>query len=609
MGGNRGLLGRKLGGRYQILERLGAGGMGVVYQAHDTWLDRTVAVKVLRPELAADREFLRRFRREARAAASLSHPNIVSVFDVGQEGEIHYLVMEYVPGSTLQQRLERGPLSPEEVLRIVSLVAAALEHAHAHDVVHRDIKPQNILLGSGGQVKVTDFGIARAGVASTVTHAGAIVGSVHYLAPEQIQGNPGDRQADIYSLGIVLYQMLTGQVPFQGDNPISVALKHVQEEPPPVRRLASRTPPELERVVRKALRKNPEERYASAAEMLQDLEGVAAAVARLAGRDASLENSRPRGSRPRLAAWVTLVLLLLALLAYGVYAFLQWWHVPVLTTPEVLRLEITRAEEILRTQGLQYAVVGQLHSSEVEVSRVIDQDPEPGEPIKKGGLVKLWLSLGPEFVKGGVPGVEGKNLREAEEILRSAGLQVSVEYRYDNTQPAEVVLSQRPRAGDPAVKGSSVELEVSQGPEPQPTAVPWLYGLTLEQATARLKEAGLVPGSVEEVANALGEGLVVGQTPLAGETVPRGTVVNLRRSKGTSLSVRRSLVAVRVPGSAQDTHLVRVEVSDELGTTVVFSGQRPGGSGYPLLVTWAGEKAKVKVISDGQVVSELELSG
>lgn len=614
--GGQGLIGRKLAGRYQVVERLGAGGMGVVYRAEDTWLGRTVAIKVLRPELSADAEFVRRFRREAKAAACLSHPNIVSLFDVGSDGDLQYLVMEYVPGHTLEERLGQGPLPPEEAVRVASLVAAALEHAHSHDVIHRDIKPQNILLAPGGQVKVTDFGIARAGVASTVTHPGAIVGSVHYLAPEQVQGAPGDRQADVYALGVVMYRMLTGRLPFEGDNPISVALKHVQEEPPPLRRLAPRTPPGLERVVMRALRKDPDERYTSAGELLADLQGIDTqpAASAVRGGEAVVgargRNGLRRGRvtrRPRLAAWVLFSILVIGLVAYGGYALRQWWYVPTITTPNLLRMDLASAQEQLRALGLQYEVVGQRYSSEVDVSCVIDQDPDPGEPVKKGGMVKLWISLGPEFVKGGVPAVEGRTLREAQEILRTAGLEARVTYRYDNERPKDTVLSQRPRAGDPAVKGAVVDLEVSSGPEPRPVQVPAVYGLTVEQAAARLKEAGLALGAVEEVPNALPKGLVCGQEPAAGQTVAQDTAVSIRRSKGTDLPVHRSLVLVSVPGKADETRLVQVVVTDELGATVVYSAPRPAGTDFPLLVTWAGSSATAKTICDGQVVSEVTL--
>lgn len=612
------MIGRKLGGRYEIVQRLGAGGMGVVYRAHDTLLGRSVAVKLLRPELAADAEFLRRFRREAKAAASLSHPNIVSVFDVGQEEDLHYLVMEYVPGPTLQQRLAGKPLSAGETVAIASQVAAALEHAHSHDVVHRDIKPQNILLGPDGQVKVADFGIARAGVASTLTHTGSIVGSVYYLAPEQVEGSAGGRQADIYALGVVMYQMLTGHLPFQGDTPISVALKHIQENPLPPRKLAPHTPPALERVVLRALRKDPEQRYNSAAEMMADMQEAngsarhrsAAAALPVGGEVEGVRaHSRHAGTRrPRLVAWIAVSLLLIAAVVYGGFALSRWWFVPVLTTPNVLRQDIAVAQDQLRGHGLEYAVVGQQYSAEIEVSHVIDQDPAPGEPIKKGGLVKLWLSLGPELVRGGVPAVEGKSLREAEETLRSAGLEVRTTYRHDAQVPADAVITQEPRAGTPALKGSAVELLISQGPEPQPVTVPAVYGLTADQAVARLKEAGLGVDTIEEGPNALAKGLIYGQSPLAGETATQGALVKLQRSKGTELTVHRSLVMAEVPGKEGESHLVRVEVQDQLGTTVVFSGVRTAGT-FPVLVTWAGESASVRVISDGQAVSEQSLSG
>lgn len=267
------MIGHELGGRYQVIERIGGGGMALVYRAHDILLNRNVAIKVLRNQFVHDEEFIRRFRREAQSAASLSHPNVVSIYDVGQEDEVHYIVMEYIEGKNLNEIIkERAPMQVDESVRIASQICDALDHAHMNQIIHRDIKPHNILIGRNGRVKVTDFGIARAVTSTTITQTGSVVGSVHYFSPEHAKGVTTGEKSDLYSLGIVLYQMLTGVLPFLGESPISVALKHLQEEFEEPRLLNPLIPQSVENVILKSMRKNPEERYQSAKQMLQDLE-------------------------------------------------------------------------------------------------------------------------------------------------------------------------------------------------------------------------------------------------------------------------------------------------------------------------------------------------
>ncbi|SFI30009.1 serine/threonine protein kinase [Paenibacillus sp. UNC496MF] len=267
------MIGHELGGRYEIIARIGGGGMALVYKAHDVLLNRNVAVKVLRQQYVHDEEFIRRFRREAQSAAALSHPNVVSIYDVGQEDDTHYIVMEYVEGNNLNEIIkERAPLQAEEAVKIAIQICDALEHAHHNQIIHRDIKPHNILIGKNGRVKVTDFGIARAVTSSTITQTGSMVGSVHYFSPEHAKGSATGEKSDLYSLGIVLYQMLTGKLPFLGESPISVALKHLQENFEEPRELNPYIPQSVENVILKAMRKNPNERYHSATEMLADLE-------------------------------------------------------------------------------------------------------------------------------------------------------------------------------------------------------------------------------------------------------------------------------------------------------------------------------------------------
>ncbi|MED5020205.1 Stk1 family PASTA domain-containing Ser/Thr kinase, partial [Paenibacillus chibensis] len=267
------MIGHELGGRYEIIERIGGGGMALVYKAHDLLLGRNVAVKVLRQQFVHDEEFIRRFRREAQSAASLSHPNVVSIYDVGQEDEVHYIVMEYVEGHNLNEIIkERAPLQVDEAVRIASQICDALDHAHQNQIIHRDIKPHNILIGRNGRVKVTDFGIARAVTSTTITQTGSVVGSVHYFSPEHAKGVVTGEKSDLYSLGIVLYQMLTAQLPFLGESPISVALKHLQEEFEEPRKMNPLIPQSVENIILKSMRKNPQERYQSAKEMLHDLD-------------------------------------------------------------------------------------------------------------------------------------------------------------------------------------------------------------------------------------------------------------------------------------------------------------------------------------------------
>ncbi|EJW17525.1 serine/threonine-protein kinase PrkC [Paenibacillus alvei DSM 29] len=267
------MIGTILSGRYEIITRIGGGGMALVYKALDNLLNRYVAVKVLRQQFVHDEEFIRRFRREAQSAASLSHPNVVSIYDVGQEEDTHFIVMEYVEGHNLNEIiLERAPLQVDESIRISTQICDALDHAHQNHIIHRDIKPHNILIGRNGRVKVTDFGIARAVTSSTITQTGSVVGSVHYFSPEHAKGVSTGEKSDLYSLGIVLYQMLTGQLPFLGESPISVALKHLQEPFDEPRAVNPHIPQSVENVILKSMRKNPAERYQSAAEMMRDLE-------------------------------------------------------------------------------------------------------------------------------------------------------------------------------------------------------------------------------------------------------------------------------------------------------------------------------------------------
>ncbi|MGN7357615.1 Stk1 family PASTA domain-containing Ser/Thr kinase [Paenibacillus sp. SAF-054] len=553
------MIGHELGGRYEIIERIGGGGMALVYKAHDLLLGRNVAVKVLRQQFVHDEEFIRRFRREAQSAASLSHPNVVSIYDVGQEDEVHYIVMEYVEGHNLNEIIkERAPLQVDEAVRIASQICDALDHAHQNQIIHRDIKPHNILIGRNGRVKVTDFGIARAVTSTTITQTGSVVGSVHYFSPEHAKGVVTGEKSDLYSLGIVLYQMLTARLPFLGESPISVALKHLQEEFEEPREVNPLIPQSVENIILKSMRKNPQERYQSAKEMLHDLETcllperrneskmdftdlddedrtrvipaikpqhIGASPSR--SRPASVMEEEKREERPSAAEkpkkskgrpvlWISLTLVLL--LAMG---GLAWYVNHALTVPDVkVPGVINKTEDVARSQltalGLVVDdnVIRQYKEGFAE-GVVFAQSKEEGTEVKKGSIIQLSVSI--PKPKKPMPDVKGDTYEAAVKKLVAAG------FKEDNIQqgdpqfsdkPANEVISQDPGANtevDPAV--DKVTLTVSKGPEQ--VKMPNLIDLTQDKAVQKLKANGFTAEPIieQEASYTVEKGKVIGQWP------------------------------------------------------------------------------------------------
>ncbi|HEX6987871.1 MAG TPA: Stk1 family PASTA domain-containing Ser/Thr kinase, partial [Bacillota bacterium] len=412
--------GRRLGGRYALGRQIGAGGMAVVYEAVDGILDRRVAVKVLRPEFAHDAQFLRRFSREARAAAQLCHPNIVQVYDVGRDGNVDYIVMEYVDGRTLKDKIqEEAPFKPSVAVNLARQVLEALRHAHQHGVVHRDIKPQNILLTPTGEVKVTDFGIARAVGGSTLADTEGVIGTAHYLSPEQAKGRFTGAQSDLYSLGVVLYEMLAGQLPFDGDTAVTVAVKHLQEQAPPLRSLNERVPPALELIVERALAKDTAQRYGSADDFLADLARYrtrnldeliaarrssdhtlvlgplpeAAGASDAAALDAPVHGTgpdpvaEPRRGRRGLARWLPWAAAALVLFggAYTGLSFLQSWLRPeMVRVPPLTGATLEAAQDSLAPYQITLHVVATRYDNEHAANVIIDHDPPAGELVRLG---------------------------------------------------------------------------------------------------------------------------------------------------------------------------------------------------------------------------------
>jgi beta-lactam-binding protein with PASTA domain/predicted Ser/Thr protein kinase len=532
-----------LGGRYEVGAPLGQGGMAEVFRGRDTRLGRDVAIKVLRSELATDPTFIARFRREAQAAASLNHPNIVSVYDTGEDDGAPFIVMEYVEGRTLREILRtQGRMLPQRAMEITADVCAALEHAHQQGLVHRDIKPANVMISAGGVVKVMDFGIARAlsQSSSTMTQTAAVVGTAQYLSPEQARGEHVDARSDVYSTGCFLYELLTHQPPFTGDSPVAVAYQHVLEDPTLPSTLNPDVEPAAESVVMKAMAKNPGNRYQTAAEMRDDLLRAAAgrpvrATPILSAQDTTLltpaastavlgtyppERRSRRGLAYAALAVATVLVFLASLLL--VKSLFKDTGAPV-RVPDVRGRQIEVAEAMLREDGLEVGEVTRVFSDR-PVDEVLDQDPLPQFSIASGGEVNLTVSKGIERVQ--VPDVTGQQIEDAKRELEARGLKVGKVTEKEQVGPPGRVLEVSPRPGATVNKGSSVALTVISGQ----ITVPDLFGKTFEQARAELEALGFSNIQRQDVAseNPDEAGTVVGQDPARGTKAARDAVVTLR---------------------------------------------------------------------------------
>ncbi|MDQ1396037.1 MAG: eukaryotic-like serine/threonine-protein kinase [Acidimicrobiaceae bacterium] len=552
-------------GRYELVRHVARGGMAEVYQAHDQLLDRPVALKVLFPELSVDRSFVERFRREAQAAANLSHPNIVSVYDWGEEDGTYFIVMEYVDGRPLSAVLKGdGPLLPDRAAAIGADVAAALSFAHRNGVIHRDVKPGNVLITNDGLVKVTDFGIARAANAEeNLTQTGAVMGTATYFSPEQAQGSVVDARSDVYSLGIVLYEMVGGKPPFSGDNPVTIAYKHVREEPPPLRRLNSAVPAAFEAIVMQAMAKNPDERYGSADELRSDLlrfrqgRGVQARpfteVAPTTAVPATQVQRRyvddggtvavpvattvATEDRPRRGNGVFVVLLLVMLAALAILGFLLGKQLGVfggsssstgqVAVPNVIGQTQDAAETQLRAAGLQ-ATPQQVSNDVTPAGTVFDQDPKGGTKVGKSSVVTLKVSSGTTPIA--VPSVVGQNVDDATSALQAAHLNVNTQTQPDDKRPQGTVLATNPPPATNVPPGSTVTLTVSSG-KPKVTVPTDLANTNFNDAAARLQQLGLIVRRQTQPDDRAAE-TVISSNPAPGSQVDKGSTVTLIVSSG-----------------------------------------------------------------------------
>lgn len=609
------MIGKILEGRYEIISKLGGGGMARVYQGQDRLLHRHVTIKILREQYASDNDFLIRFEREAQAVAKLSHPNIVSIYDVGQEDGLHYLIMEYVEGSTLKALIaDEAPLPSLQAIDIALQICDALEHAHENGVIHRDIKPHNILITRNGRVKVTDFGIAQAVNEATLSYNGMMVGSVHYLSPEQARGGITGAGADIYSFGIVLYEMLTGKLPFVGDTPVAVAIKHLQELPQPLREINAEIPSALESIVMRVLEKEPDRRYVSAADLRSDLEAVKRVLTEedFATQELPAINNPPASPsqsrrRPRVWAWVLLILLFLGIATAGLWTgFRYFLLVGETQVPSVIGLTEGTALELLEAAGLRGKVGLRQHDVRIPAGQVMDQEPAANEQVRRGRLVTLTISEGVRMVK--VPSVIGYTEREARLTIENAGFKVLSDSLkvFHPTIPAGSVVEQNPPGNSNQPESSEVRLIISKGTEPQLIPVPELVNLTLAEAQQKLAEAKLEQGaptyrrSEEHFPN-----IIIEQEPRAGSSVLQGSSVNLVVSQGPGPD-RREMDVNIPPAPDDETHVVRIIVNDARGSREELNRTQNPGQEIYAKITFFGQ-GSLQIFRDDNLIFERDL--
>lgn len=526
-----------ISGRYELKEIVGTGGMSVVYRAWDLKYNREVAVKVLRREYIEDEDFIRRFNHEAQAASKMSHPNIVNMLDVGQDGEIRYIVMEYVKGQTLKELIRKsGRIRPARAVQMTMRILAAVDHAHRNHIVHRDIKPQNILVDENGVVKVADFGIARLTTSgSTLTqNDGNVLGSVHYFSPEQANGLVADEKSDLYSVGVVLYEMVTGQVPFDGDSPISVALKHVREAPRSTRTLNPEISRGLDEVILKALDKDSSRRYQSAAEMAQDLKkamrmpgGGFVRYPDMGGVVYHVEQEKPRPPVRKRRIWPVVLCLALLVVLITVGLFMTVGRrmindlIKQLYVPNVVFMDSEQAQQTLQEAGLS-ASLSSRHDETVEAGVVIEQNPAAGSLIWPGSSVRVVVSEGQETVM--MPSLLELTRAEAVSELEARGLKLETVVLEISEAPPGTVISQEPKANEWVAPGTGVELHISGESAP----VPELTGKTLSEAEDALQVAGFGLGTVTEQYSADARpGQIIGQSILPQTVTLLGTPIGV----------------------------------------------------------------------------------
>lgn len=621
--------------RYEVQQKIGVGGMADVYRGKDTLLGRPVAIKILHQNFGSDQDFVARFKREAQAAGKLNHPNVVSMYDVGFDQGFHYIVMEYVSGCTLKEYIQHhgDQVTVQEAVKITVAIAEGLEHAHMMGIVHCDVKPHNILITDSGRVKVTDFGIARAiNSATTMMYTNSVMGSAHYISPEQASGKSINVSTDIYSLGVVLYELLTGEVPFRGETPVSVALQHVKDRVVAPRIKNAMIPPQLEQVVLMALEKEPGKRFGSISEMIQALRmslgyrggtsarpiqhDFATQVLPPLETEVLEEEEEPSegilaklGSLPQKyviggAVFAFLLAFLWAFLSFG-----NFWSNSTVDVPNVVGKQLSVATRLLEERHLRVSS-SEVTNSDVPAGQVISQSPEPGESVKEQRMVHLVVSKGAGDIT--IPDLQGMSFDQAREKLKALGLSIGkITYENDPSKDDGVVLSQGVQAGGKASKGATVDITINQT-KGTTVEIPNVVGMTIKEAKEALGNLGLsigkISGSNEDSA------VVTAVSPAPGSSVKRDESITLvgqsKDGKKDGANTKqggatKGVVDVTVPNGRASQH-VKLVVIDDDGGRVVYDGTNAPGDRIVKSVSGSGN-VRVQIYLNNALVQEQSL--
>ncbi len=648
------MLGKVFNDRYEIIRELGKGGMAIVYEAKDLLLDRKVAFKMLRPEYTSDKDFIEKFRHEAKAVARLSHPNVVSIFDIGIDEDNQYLVMENVKGSNLKDIIrKRGKLSIVEALDIALQISSALAVAHRNHIIHCDIKPHNILLTPENQVKVTDFGIARAVTSSTITVTDTIMGSAHYFSPEQAKGGEITAHSDIYALGVVLYEMLTGEVPFEGDSPISVALKHLQEEPKEPIELNPEIPEEINKLVLKAMAKDIGDRFSSAVKMRQAITHALKNLKKSANNSKFLvedqdgdtkilkrseilakeeEKSKTdskvkvkkelkrkgttkgntQGTTKRVLTITGIILLLFMIGTAGfLYLFKSYTNIPVVEVPDVTGMELADAQSVAAQVGLELKEQEErVFHDEIPAGHIISQFPAAEERVRQTREITITVSKGPVLQE--LPDLTGMTLREARVILDNKTLEIGeVDYLFSLSVKPGLIVDQSPAPGTMVSVDNKIKLTISRREEEVSVTMPDLVGLNKTEAFSLIKDNDLQVGNIE-VERSMRYLLdqVISQSVKAGTSIAKGTPINLVISRGLinpeDSPVHTTRVRVNVKGSSRQQ--VKIVVVDDNGEDIVYQENHFPGDTIVRTINSIGP-TRIKIYLDGKLLQTQKVGG
>ena len=618
------MIGKIFNNRYKIIEKLGSGGTSIVYRGQDLLLNRMVTVKILREEYASNADFVRRFRHEAQAVASLSHSNIVAVYDVGFEENMHYIVMEFVEGESLKDYIRRkGALPVPEACNIITQILAGVQHAHEHGIIHRDLKSHNILLSKDGRAKVTDFGIAvgMSDVTLTYNTSSRIMGSVHYISPEQVQGQAVTEKSDIYSVGVIFYEMLTGRLPFLGETPISIAMQHVQGELILPHQINPKVPMGISYVVMRAMRKNPDARYDNAEDMAKAVRAAYSGESVVPEEPAAVfddddelkkiittkrpQNKDKKGglfadgklNTTRMVFLIVGAVLLVALIVVGVKFLGLFGQSGPAVMPQVVGLSLSDAEAKLAESDL-VADVTYMDSTE-DANTVIGQDIAEGEEVERGSSVGITVSngiSGPEM-----PNLMGATRKIAELTLANKGITPKITEQYDEEAPLNEVIYQYPEEGSIITSDTVVVLVISLGPEPEDIFMPTLLGKTLEEARPIIEEYKLnVTETKYEPSTEYNKGQICAQSIQPNASTQTGVEITITVSEGPGPQAKTHTAYYMVPNDGE-RHQVIVEVADSQGSREVYNEDHEPGTFVDYTFEYYGT-GSMNILLDGIVV-------